>query len=1332
MRSTSGRRRSVVAVTIFFALQQIFLCFPISTWANPQGGQVAAGQAGIQQQGTTLTVTQGTPQAVINWQGFSIGAGEITRFVQPSAASAALNRVLGFGPSRLDGSLTANGQVFLINPNGVVIGPDGRIETGGFVASTLNISDEAFMAGGDLEFTGDSPAGIRNLGIIKATTGDIALIARTIENTGTLQAPTGAVNLAAGNEVLYLTPGTERFFIKSALALPEATDGVTNTGIIEAAQAELRAAGGNVYALAVNNGGAIHATGVSQKNGRVLLTSSGGAVTTTGVITAIQATGNGGDIRLQAEGDGPASVTVAGSLEAIGATPGATGGNITATGKTMTLTKTARVNVSGDAGGGLIRLGGDYQGQNPEVANALETTIAEGAEIRADAITEGDGGRVIVWSDDTTRFLGNIWARGGALSGDGGFAEVSGKQVDIRGLADLRAPQGQWGTFLLDPTTVYIANYTADVTTDPTWYLRPSTISTQLGLGNYQITATDFIHFEEGEILWTEPTKLSLNAGTEIFMYTIVGGGATKINGVNGDLSLTARQITIDSDWDAARLVRINVKNMEVYATVDDPFVIYAQVTLGNSLRIVSRPGMCTSLEDCRFVVNNANNTIPKAIFGDGLGTALNPRVMVGNTTIVNGNGNIAVETDDSAEQASWFKGNLTVRSKGDLTLKNYLRFDPVATGEECILSAEGRFINEGTPLSLFRGAGVPNLVSQLPYVSRMLIFSSDPRNDTGVGSSTWWWNPSHFADPHMEGRIYDKDYADLASVPAGNWFVYLLAPIVTLTPQNASKTYGDDNPVLTWTPTSNPVPTYTPTGLIAGDTLSGTPTLVTTAAQQSGAGDYPITVTGIGSVSGPSGYQFILDPNSATLTVNKANMSITPANFARQYGEANPSFYPATYNGLRDWDKDPLTGAPIPGVIDGVTLYACTYGGGTCVPDVTQQSGAGTYTIHWSGNWGGITSPNYTVGPIWPAAFTINPAPLTATANNLIRRIGDPNPPFSVTYTGLMSWDNPDDANVLVCCGYNTPPDVNAPPGNYEIIPSGGWARNYDLSYVNGIFTIKEPYPLLITADNLSKVYGRNNPVFTTSYIGLQDGDTAAVVSDVQFATTANDRSAVGSYSVTPSGGTFPPYYTAQYAAGLLQITPAPLSVTANNIIRRIGDPNPPFSVTYTGLTAWDDPDDPGVLTCCSFNEPPDVNASPGSYPINPFGGSATNYTITYVPGIFTIKVPYQLIIAADNLSKVYGSSNPPLTVTYTGLQDGDTAAVVSGVQMTTAANDRSPAGRYPITPSGGTFPPYYTAQYAAGLLQVTRAPLTVTANNLIRRIGDPNPPFSVTYTGL
>lgn len=117
----------------------------------------------------------------------------------------------------------------------------------------------------------------------------------------------------------------------------------------------------------------------------------------------------------------------------------------------------AKVQANGVAGGGSIRVGGDYQGANAEVPNAKRAYVDTAARIEANAIESGNGGRVIVWSDELTRMHGQISARGGEVAGDGGFAEVSGKQVlEFTGRADLRASQGRTGTLLLDPNDIVI------------------------------------------------------------------------------------------------------------------------------------------------------------------------------------------------------------------------------------------------------------------------------------------------------------------------------------------------------------------------------------------------------------------------------------------------------------------------------------------------------------------------------------------------------------------------------------------------------------------------------------------------------------------------------------------------------------------------------------------------------------------------------------------------------------------------------------------------------------------------------------------------------------
>ena len=176
-----------------------------SLLANPSGGNVTAGDATISSSGNTLTIDQLSDRAIINWQNFSIGNGEVTQFNQLSSSSAVLNRVVGNNLSTIHGSLQANGQVYLLNQNGILVGDTGVIQTGGFIASTHQLVDADFLAGGNLTFAPGTEGGaIVNLGQISVTGGDVFLIADQVRNEGNITATDGSVGLAAaaGAEVI--------------------------------------------------------------------------------------------------------------------------------------------------------------------------------------------------------------------------------------------------------------------------------------------------------------------------------------------------------------------------------------------------------------------------------------------------------------------------------------------------------------------------------------------------------------------------------------------------------------------------------------------------------------------------------------------------------------------------------------------------------------------------------------------------------------------------------------------------------------------------------------------------------------------------------------------------------------------------------------------------------------------------------------------------------------------------------------------------------------------------------------------------------------------------
>jgi len=265
----------------------------------PTHGQLVTGQASVAYAGKTMTVNQSSQKAVLDWSSFSIGQGHAVNFVQPSASSVALNRVLGADPSIIQGALNANGHVFLVNPNGVLFSPTAQVNVGGLLASTLSMGTDEFMAG-RYQLAGKSAGTVANQGTINATAGgNIVLVAARVQNSGQIGAERGNVLLGAGSEVLVDFGGPVKLQVQK----------------------------GAVDAL-VENGGAIRADG-----GKVLMTAksadalTGSVINNTGIVQArTLATGKRGEILLL--GDMQSGTLHAGGLLDASAPHGGNGGDI--------------------------------------------------------------------------------------------------------------------------------------------------------------------------------------------------------------------------------------------------------------------------------------------------------------------------------------------------------------------------------------------------------------------------------------------------------------------------------------------------------------------------------------------------------------------------------------------------------------------------------------------------------------------------------------------------------------------------------------------------------------------------------------------------------------------------------------------------------------------------------------------------------------------------------------------------------------------------------------------------------------------------------------------
>ena len=481
----------------------------------PTDGQVVRGEASIATGAPgSMTIEQKTNQAVIDWQSFSVGEGARLDILQPDASARLLNRVTGDTRSTIAGQIHANGQVFLVNPNGIVITPTGTVDASSFVASTLGISNEDFLAG-RYDFAGAGAAAVVNGGSIRVVRGGYAaLIGGAVRNDGLIAVELGKVGLGAG-EAVTLDPGGNGFL---QVALPS------------------RAAGEGAL---VENAGAILARG-----GRVVLRADAArelvrrTVNMSGVIEARSVSGRDGAIVLDG---GQGTLTVSGTLDAASDAMG--GGALTLTGRDIVLAG-AKLDASGAMDGGAIRIGGDWQGGG-SLARAETLAVDAGTLIDASARSTGTGGSVVLWSDGETRFAGTIRAVGGADGGDGGNAEVSGKSIlAYSGSADLRAALGNWGTLLLDPYNLTLAgtggsNFTAQADDS---VLSAATLVQQLAIGNV-VVSTGASGSQAGNIVvaapitWNQSSTLTLSAAGKIQVnenITVAGGGKVQLNHGSG------------------------------------------------------------------------------------------------------------------------------------------------------------------------------------------------------------------------------------------------------------------------------------------------------------------------------------------------------------------------------------------------------------------------------------------------------------------------------------------------------------------------------------------------------------------------------------------------------------------------------------------------------------------------------------------------------------------------------------------------------------------------------------------------------------------------------
>lgn len=489
----------------------------------------------------------------------------------------------------------------------------------------------------------------------------------------------------------------------------------------------------------------------------------------------------------------------------------------------------------------------------------------------------------------------------------------------------------------------------------------------------------------------------------------------------------------------------------------------------------------------------------------------------------------------------------------------------------------------------------------------------------------------------------------NLVVSPAGGTYGGLVSLSATLTRA------ADNSPI------SGEVVSFALNGDPVGATTtdaSGVATLLFVNLGATNAGIYPtgVAATFVGDAN------FVGSSGTGQLTVAQRTLTVTAASAGRLYGQSNPAFT-GTIVGLVNGDNITATYSSSATPASPVGSYAI-------VPTLADPDGRlGNYSV---------VSNN--------GVLTVNPAPLTITANDATRQYGHANPNLNnVTYSGFVNGEGPGVLSGTLSCTTTATPSSPVAGSPYPVTCSGLTSGNYNITFGPGQLTITSA-PLTVTASNATREYGQANPVFTASYNGFVNGETSSVLTGTLTCTTPATTSSPVSgspYAINCSGQTST-NYAITYVPGQLTVTPAPLTITANNTSRQYGQANPSFTVSNSGFV---DGEGPGVLSgilSCTTTATPSSPVTGNPYPIICSGLTSANYSISYAPGQLTV-TPAPLTITANNATKILDAPNPSFTVTYSGFVNGEGPGVLTGaLSCTTTATTTSPVGSYPIACSG------------------------------------------------
>lgn len=1203
---------TLTALCVAVALATAGISAPVSFAAAaelPQAGQVIGGQATINQQGKQMEVNTSGARTAINWQSFNVGPDHKITFNQPDGKSVTLNRVMGSDPSKIYGAVTSNGQLILVNPNGVWVGPNAHIASSALIASAGFLTEEQarqFAATGklDIQLTGS----VTNQGRITVhDNGMVALLGAQVTNAGVIQARKGTVQLATG---------------------PQATLDFHGDGLLNIAVGGNPGEPGSVNA---DVSGGVHNSGEIDVAGGVVSMSAQRAakhldsvINLGGNVSADSVSTDGGTIVLGSA----AQTNVTGNLSA----KGSNGGSIKVLGDAVNVAGSARIDASGTQGaGGKVLVGGSLQGKGAEPA-AKSTHVAKGAALKADGTT--DGGQVVVWSDGSTHFAGSASATGKA---NGGLVETSGKHLTVTADANVNTRgEKASGTWLLDPQTVNI-NATGDDNLG-SGSVAASAVVNGLAQGNVVIQATETLNVN-APIIATNLATVNNDGRVSTSTLALIGAGNAGListfdgsdkSHANGAVNIKAPILLKDGNLyiSATGDIRL-IDNAPNGSSGDAAYGLRAIIDVGSGIAWLKTANTAsifqqanTALIGSKVALEGASVRMDSGLnFAGELAGKASNGIFTFSQTNASGNGpdtSKTVTAPLTGETLSGVKAYALTQVGTQVVIGNN-ETDRTVTLSPGNGQTFDYVVFEALNFHDENGNEIPQ-ADVLRYLdsSDYLIYGISFRD---TDNALWQFKPNP-AD--VNAPIVTRNGVTV-DVPVG----FSLSPVggtlaVGVKNQYFENYWGVDSEYIPGAANQQEIQ-YKPSTDTSQQLIFKLQSETDAVLARIGwlADDKPWVQTTDGkpvtqqNLFETARMQFLSTQDktdtNVTISGNKAHIIATPDNVSREYGEQNPALTQniqhsgATTEQVRGIDQYVDAQLGRPGVVQSSPSTAAD-----------AQSNVGEYAIKGGLSGDAFARQRYTLQNN-PATLTVTPAQLTVTANDKSKTYGDSDPALDYGVSGAKLGHNAAD---LLQGALSRQPGENV--GQYGINQgalalNNGLGGNYTLKYVDGKLQIS-PAELTVTADHQTKVYGDLDPLLTYSVQGLRHGDSASAVVAGSLDRQSGENVRDGGYAITQgnvvlSSGN----YSMVFKEGNLQVTPAPLDVHADSKTKVLGAADPQLTYQVSGLKNGDT----AAIAQGSLLRAPGEDA--GAYGIRQGQAyqAGTNYTVTFHDGTLTITGP-------------------------------------------------------------------------------------------------------------